>query len=418
MSGSRIQIPNELGDKALCAFFSGWEWFDDPRSPVTLDFSTCGFVAPWAATLFAAYGIWLKEVRGKEVMLWIDDSSSTGQYLIQSNLPQLLQQDVKPYPPASSNRVFPLTRFSSSGEIVQCAKALLSLLQLEDGEMADAVRYALIELLRNVVQHSRSRVGGLVHAVYYPSTGLVDLVVADIGCGIRAALRERYAEIGSDFKAVKFALQPHVSGTFSRGAYASMQSNAGLGLFFIKEIATRAGGGFFLGSGSMLADLWGSRDGSPGKRYFTSRTPGWRGTFALLQLRRDQIGEFEGLLETCRTIAAAVRKDPTELNLDFIDEVPEIDGLTVVRVCDFEENVERAGQIVEQLILPALERDGLVVLDFSGIRAATQSFVHALTYRIFRDGKNVDTILSIARADAASREAVRAVAAYAIVGKK
>ncbi len=50
-------------------------------------------------------------------------------------------------------------------------------------------------------------------------------------------------------KALKFSLLPHVSGTFGRSEYSSMQDNAGLGLFFIKEITTRAGGGFFLAPG-------------------------------------------------------------------------------------------------------------------------------------------------------------------------
>ncbi|PYQ18200.1 MAG: hypothetical protein DMF81_25615, partial [Acidobacteria bacterium] len=138
-------------------------------------------------------------------------------------------------------------------------------------------------------QHARSRIGGVVTATYFPKTGLVDVAVADIGCGIRATLHERYQEIRDDYKAVKFAIQPHVSGTFQRGAYESMANNAGLGLFFIKEIATLSGGGFFLASGSMLADLWGNLDGSPGKRYFLAKAGGWRGTFALLQLRRDRI---------------------------------------------------------------------------------------------------------------------------------
>ncbi|PYQ14170.1 MAG: hypothetical protein DMF80_13195 [Acidobacteria bacterium] len=291
----------------------------------------------------------------------------------------------------------------------------MKILAIDDQEMADAIRYSLIELLRNVSQHARSRIGGVVTATYFPKTGLVDVAVADIGCGIRATLHERYQEIRDDYKAVKFAIQPHVSGTFQRGAYESMANNAGLGLFFIKEIATLSGGGFFLASGSMLADLWGNLDGSPGKRYFLAKAGGWRGTFALLQLRRDRIAEFNGLLQRCREIAAEVRKDPTELKLDFIEAVPEIDELLCIRVKDFEEDVDKAATVRDSVVIPALEAGRLVVLDFSGLRAATQSFIHALMYRVFRDGRNVEFVLSIAGADEASQEAIRAVAAYAQV---
>jgi hypothetical protein len=69
---------------------------------------------------------------------------------------------------------------------------------------------------------------------------------------------------------------------------------------------------------------------------------GWPGTFALLQLRKDSIAEFDALLGVCRELAAQARKDPTEIAIDFIHEVPDIDGLTVVRFSDFEEDVEAA----------------------------------------------------------------------------
>ena len=180
------------------------------------------------------------------------------------------------------------------------------------------------------------------------------------------ALQDRYREIKDDYRAVKFALQPHVSGTFAQGAYASMGSNAGLGLFFIREIAARSGGGFFLGSGSMLAAIRGSEDGVPERRYFISKSNGWRGTVAVLQLRRGYIEEFESVLQRCREIAAEVRKDPTELKLDFIDEVPELEELVVVRVKSFEEDVEGADQVREEGLIPTLQSGRLVVLDFSG----------------------------------------------------
>ena len=317
--------------------------------------------------------------------------------------------------PEDTRRIFPLTQIHSSNEIQPCVTSLVDLLAIEDEEIADAIRYSLIELLRNVVQHAVSKIGAVVIGNYFPLAGQVDVVVADFGCGIRAAMNERYQEISDDYKAVKFALQPHVSGTFQRGAYESMASNAGLGLFFIKEIATRSSGGLFLGSGSMLAALRGNPDGSSSRRYITSKFHGWPGTLALLQLKRGNIEEFGDLLQRCREIAAEVRRDPSELKLDFIDDVPDLEGATVVKIRDFEEDVERADSVREAQILPALESDGLVVLDFSGIRAATQSFIHALLYRVFRDGNHVEISLSIAGADRATQEAIRAVTAYARV---
>lgn len=409
-----INVPEKLGDKNLLAFFKGWTWHDDPESPVEINVKRGTHIAPWAATLFGAYAIWLKEVRNKEVFLDYGENTYLGTFLERIGLPQLLGYKVAPNP-HDFQRICPLQRIKDSKEIAPFVSSVMELLELEDTEVADAVKYSLVELLRNVVQHSRSRIGGLACAVYFPNKGIVDVVVTDIGCGIRAALRGAYPEINSDLKAVKFALMPHVSGTFASGAYHSMLNNAGLGLFFIKEIASRSGGGFFLGSGEMLADSWGNADGSPGKKYVQSNSGGWRGTFALLQLRKDSIGEFDALLAKCREIAAEARRDRSEFAVDFLDELLDIEGIKTVVIKDFEEDVEAAAEIREKEILPTLEENELIVLDFTGIRAATQSFIHALMYRLFRDGKNMESCLTVSCADRATEEAIRAVAAYAAV---
>jgi len=409
-----IPIPSALGDKDLMAFFKGWDWLDDPPSPVTFQVSRGTHIAPWAATLFGAYAIWLQEVRDKEVHLEYDPSTYVGGFLERIGFVQLFE-DGESTEPDPAQRIFPLKRITSSKEIAPTVNALMDLLAIDDEEVESAVKYSLVELLRNVVQHSRSRIGGLVSAVFFPKTGLVDVVVADIGCGLRASLRDAYGEINLDSKAVRFALQPHVSGTFQSGAYHSMKDNAGLGLFFIKEIASRSAGGFFLGSGNTLADIWGSEKGELKKRYQQSKNAGWRGTFALLQLRREAIGEFGALLSLCREIAAEVRKDRSELAVDFVDETLDLDGLQTVSIRSFEEDVEAAAEVREKTILPALDKGELIVLDFSGVRAATQSFIHALMYRIFRDGNNLEYCLSVSCADNATEEAIRAVSAYAAV---
>ena len=413
---TEIRIPENLGDKSLASFFKGWMWDDNPKGPVEFIISEGTHLAPWAITLFGAYGIWLKEVRGIDVNIRYYPDSYSGRFIERMNLPQIL--GIAPsvqYADIQNRNIFPLTRVKESKDIAPVVSSFMDLLEIDDEEIEGAVKYSLVELLRNVVQHSRSRIGGLVSAVYFKKTGLVDIVVADIGCGLRSSLRESYPEINSCHKAVRFALNPHVSGTFRSGAYHSMRDNAGLGLFFIREIASRANGGFFLASGDVMADIWGNKDGTLGKKYIQAIRGGWRGTFAFLQLRKDSIGEFDALLATCRKIAAEVRKDRSEFAVDFVDEEMDLEGLKTIKIKDFEENVEEAARIRESVVLPSLAKEELLVLDFSGVRAATQSFVHALMYRVFRDGKNLETCLTVSCADRATEEAIRAVAAYAAV---
>jgi len=409
-----VEVPEKLGDKDLVRFFRGWSWEAYRFGELVLNLEGSQFLAPWALTLFCQYALEIANANGVTVRLKLDPSTEAGRYAVRAGLFELFGS-ARPdeFSSIDSSRLVPLARIHKSSEIPAFANGVISLLEIGDEELEDAVKYAIVELLRNVVQHSHSRTGGLALAQYFPSTGIVEMAVADCGIGVRAALSPGYPTLPSDLSALRLALLPHVSGTFANSAYSTMRDNAGLGLFFIKEIATRAGGGFFIGSGNGLVDLWGNLDGSPGRKYFEARTNGWPGTFAYVQFRRDHIADFNSLLGVCRALAAEARKDPSELNLDFIDEVPEIEGLRVIHVGRFEEDTDEAARVREQQIIPSLSGGELVVLDFSGIRAATQSFVHALMYRILRESPQARHALSIANSTSATAEAIRAVAAYA-----
>jgi hypothetical protein len=54
---------------------------------------------------------------------------------------------------------------------------------------------------------------------------------------------------------------------------------------------------------------------------------------------------------------------------------------------EFAENKDTARDIRLNEIVPALERDEDVTLDFSKVNSATQSFIHALISQIIRDKK-------------------------------
>lgn len=417
----RIDVPHSIADKGLREFFKGWRWFADLDPPAELNFDSCAFIAPYGVTLFAAYALWMREVRNCHVGVKWSQDTPAGSYLVQSGFLELLGEGK--YPPAADrpDRIVKLTRIATSSQIPAFASSVMAILRIEDEELAGAVQYAFIELLRNVVQHSSSHGGGVAMAHYYPTTGLVEICVADVGLGIKATINEAYPEIDTDLRAIKLATLPHVSRTFAPSSgYTKMSDNAGLGLFFIRQIASLSGGSFFLASRKGLVDIWGTSEGQQKKDYVQARETGWPGTFAYLQLRRDTISEFDAVLTTCRRLAAEARKYPAELALDFIEGIPDLgpdkDELLVVNVKMFEEDVEEAARIREQEILPSMSDGTMVVLDFTGVKFATQSFVHALMYRVIRDGQQIGSTLSIANCSPSTREAVMAVAAYAKVG--
>jgi hypothetical protein len=416
-----IDVPSNISDKTLVEFFKGWRWRTDLYPPVALNFESCNFIAPYGVSLFAAYALWLREVKKCHVVVKATPNTVAGNYLVESGLLELLGEGRFPVPPDRPDRIVKLTRIKASSEIPQFTASVMSILQIEDEELAGAVQYSLVELLRNVVQHSASKNGGVAMAQYYPTTGLVEVCVADLGLGIKETINEAYPEIDSDLKALKLATLPHVSRTFKPGGYTRMTDNAGLGLFFIRQIASLSGGSFFLGSKKGLVDIWGDLKGQQHKRYVQARE-GWPGTFAYLQLRRNTIAEFDGVLTVCRRLAAEAQKYPAELALDFIEGIPDLgedqDELLIVNVKQFEEDVEEAARVRDEEILPSMRGGAMVVIDFARVKFATQSFVHALMYKVIRDGQQIGSTLSIANCSSSTREAVMAVAAYAKLGSE
>lgn len=413
---SIIPVPTIIDDKSLINFFQGWYWITDPMPPIIIDFKGCDFIAPYGATLFAAYILWLKEIKRRKVNVQSTKKSVAGNFLLQCGFFELIGEEEASPTENREDRTVRLTRISSNSDIPGFTNMVMDILQIEDEELAGAVKYSLVELLRNVVQHSGCKNGGVAMAQYYPNTGLVDICVADMGVGIKSTINHAYPEIDSNLNALKFATLPHVSGTFGSSLYGSMGDNAGLGLFFIKQIASFSSGGFFLGSKDDLIDIWGDENGDQKKLYMHARAAGWPGTFAYLQLRRNTITEFDSILSVCRHLAAEARKYPAELALDFIEDVPELDDLVVINVIEFEENVEKAADIRDNIILPSINTGKMVVLDFFKVKFATQSFIHALMYKVIRDGQQIGATLSIARCTNSTKEAVIAVAAYAKVG--
>ena len=68
-------------------------------------------------------------------------------------------------------------------------------------------------------------------------------------------------------------------------------------------------------------------------------------------------------------------------------------------------------------MLPALAAGGLVVLDFAGVKFATQSFVHVCIYKLLRNDVRFRSAISIVNCTDAIKEAIQMVAAYARLGQ-
>jgi len=93
-----IDVPADLGDKGLLNFFGGWRWRTDLWPPVRINFDTCNFIAPYAVTLFAAYSLWLREVKRCHLSFQVSPNTLAGNYLVQSGFLELIRSSFNSRP--------------------------------------------------------------------------------------------------------------------------------------------------------------------------------------------------------------------------------------------------------------------------------------------------------------------------------
>ena len=118
-------------------------------------------------------------------------------------------------------------------------------------EVRQLIRYAIIEFLMNVKQHSRAN--GFIMSQYYPQTGLYHIGVADYGIGIRQSFIEsdspfiKGRETNNDAAWLDCAILPKFSSkTHRRNPDGSRSDNHGVGLSITRAFTQECLGRFQL----------------------------------------------------------------------------------------------------------------------------------------------------------------------------
>lgn len=280
----------------------------DSTSPEELKITTHARwvnIHPVVLTMIAALGKTIKPDR-----ISIDDITATsGHYLDRMGLFEILGKE-SPYSIAEhepAGRFIPITQIRTQDEQTKFITEMIPLLHL-DAQQADAIKYTVGELVRNVLEHASAENGAFVAAQYYPNANMVRLGICDTGVGIRRTINESwFAE--NDIDAIKLALTPGITGTTRREG--GTEVNAGAGLFFIKSMAMVARDYFIIYSGTGLYKLT-KRDkrtqGLPrlranpneDKHAETNDSPNFPGTVVGIDISLDQTSEFASLLTVIR----------------------------------------------------------------------------------------------------------------------
>lgn len=421
-----IRVPGRDGDgKAadIRSTLQAWDWDWDWRllrgtERLVLDFTALRFMEPWALAMFAAYGLHGRE-EGIKVELRLDPSNPSNAYLEQMGFVDLVERgdsDRARQRWRTSPQNTGLHQILSETDRKAFDESTGSLKGLSESDELDALRYAMVELTRNVLQHSGSKIGGIAIAQYFPERKALQLAVCDLGRGVRAALEAQYPEIRSSAEALRLAILPHVSGVVAGGPYGAGSDNAGLGLFVCREIAWRASGSFWLASKDAVlgtrGDVAGHDDHEGTRNLYRSIRP-WPGTLVAVDIPVAGTLSFQGVLSICRQLAQEARAQSGAAGLDFMDEASELEaGVELVAIAPIAEDIDAARQLRDERLLPRVRNGEPTVLDFGGIRFVTQSFAHALLNEVLRVPGSL-VRLSFARCTRSTREVLRAVAGYA-----
>ncbi len=420
-----IEVPHtnlDAGGADMRSRLMTWEWkskFKRGTDELVLDFRQNRFIEPWALVQFVAYALWARDVLRLHVRAECDPTNPANRYVTSMDIDRVLEtgDSTNAWDESTQNTGLHVLRTHSDVKrFVESATRLGADLTAES---MDALIYGMAELGRNVVQHAASPCGGVAMAQFFPDAKTVQISISDRGCGLRSSLGHNYPEVRTDLEAAKLAVLPHASGSPELPLRAqfrdelrpdSSPENAGLGLFFCKEIAWRARGAFWLASHSALLGVTGADPAAQQRVYRRINT--WEGTSVTMHFPVDGVVDFTDLLRICQNLSRAARSSSGEAGLDFIDDLPEDFDGERIPIASFLEDVEQAADVRRSRMLPAVNEGRWVVLDFEGVRFATQSFVHALIYQALHIQGSL-LRLSFMNCTRATEEAVRTVAAYA-----
>ena len=346
------------------------------------------------------------------------DQSAAGKFARAIGSMDLIQ-GVAPASFGEPGRTAKLRRLTAFGEIEVAADEISHLL-VQDEEGRDTrltVKYVVVELLRNVIQHSNDRLGGVVAAqrMDHQDRPSLQVAVADAGVGIFDAMIEKHPNLGDHGEALEKALWPHFSGTFEEGLSGSQQ-NAGLGLFFISEMAKLTGGRLLLASHGASLLLTADPDAGDNHemKFLKPDRLGYPGTLVAFELPLDSVGDYDDLIHTIQKRARARTPKRAQHHWIRYDRSPGHAKTFVVRYTS--ENTEQAEKFSGEQLAPRILRKEAVVLDFLGMEIATQSYLHALLYDALRLAWAKQSFIYVVNASPSVRSGIELVEAYALGG--
>ena len=324
--------------------------------------------------------------------------------------------------PPEAGRTVKLQRVTDITRLEEQSRTIASLMLpgTADEEVRKTIKYVLLELFRNVLQHSRDRLGGIVGAQLQDqragySREVVQVAVADSGIGILEALRVSHPKLVEPRAALSKALEPHISGTFVEGRTGSLY-NAGMGLFFVAEMAKLTGGRLMIATRGAALSLQGDPDFNQNHdvRFVHPEGIGFPGTLVAFELPLGNVEDLDAMLAVIRD--RAEERTPARNTIKVLRyEEPPAD--VIVRLVSLvAENAVAAEALAREQLTPLILAGKAVALDFRTLDICTQSFLHALLFQPLRFSWALNVPIYVINAGPAVRTGLGLVESYALGG--
>lgn len=292
-----IEIPNSAVIKMARGFLSRNDWTIEDGAETIIRFHPAWcHMQPW---VLAALGAWAFKARNRGVTIRVENPGTAG-YAWRFGLAELLGIDdpVPIQPHEEAGRFIPLKVVTGAHDVRPLISDVAPLLHLDaEPEQAKAIQYVVSEMVRNVLEHSRTQVGAVVAAQFYRGLrgdrSYVSIGIADAGIGIRSSLRHNYPDIDSDTDALLTAIRPGTTGAVGRS------ENAGAGLFFTRNLATSTNGYFAIGSGEAMFRTSRARQ-APLDAALVFPISKYPGTIVCVEITLDQPIDFNEFLADTR----------------------------------------------------------------------------------------------------------------------
>ena len=222
----------------------------DSKKGLLIDFSSYGETDPFSNVLFCNALRHFKSEH-KEIKMWCRPKADT--YLSHIGFYKAcgIPYGKEPGEARASENYVPVTRKKFEGdfyfEIEDWARELAATLHF-DRKLQRMIKFIFVETIRNVYEHSD--VNEVTYAAQkWPRHDLVEIAIADNGCGIVGSLGKKFSE--TDEKLLELACKPGITAGSNHRIFGTANdwSNTGYGLYMMKRLTTAFNGSLLLCSG-------------------------------------------------------------------------------------------------------------------------------------------------------------------------